>query len=423
VCDDFSNFNDVASGPVVYLASTETPETLEASISDLLSGERNASGPSQRYRWSWFEKTQDQEKPSIQDLIEYSDATSPQPLFFLYPGQGSQYPGMAEWLYGSVPFFRSTLREILEQLPITQSDHLIRLMVEREDVGEQQSSTLHTQPLLFAFELALTRLWARWGVYPDGVIGQSFGEYPAACVASVFSQEDGLRLVTERARLMNALPSGGAYATLGVNQERAEAWIAPHSDAISVAGILAPDQIVISGCHLAVNTILEQCANERIPFKRIPVSHAFHSPLMDPMLDDFEAFCRDFIFDVPKIHWISTLHNVDLSREKAVEPDYWRRQVREPVLMLDSFQTAFKMCPTTFLEMGPGNTFKPFSRRIEGHASHTWLSSLDRRRPAWEVLMAAAVHLWRLGYPINMSLIAADLGLVIRECHSPSTHH
>lgn len=329
---------------------------------------------------------------------------------------------MARWLYDHIPFFRNSLSEILAGLPISQADYLVRLMVESEGVGEQLMSTLHTQPLLFAFELALERLWARWGLSPDGVIGQSFGEYPAACVASVFSVEDGLRLVTERARLMNALPSLGGYATLAVNQECAEAFIAPYAGSVSVAGRLAPDQIVISGCHEAVNAILDRCATERIPYKRIPVSHAFHSPLMDPMLEKFEAFCQNFTFKVPRLHWISTLDNVDLSGEKkAVEANYWRRQVSEPVLMWDSLETVFKMGPTTFLEIGPRNTFKPISRKIEGSASHTWLPSLDRHRPAWEVLVETALRLWQLGHPLNMPLIAADLGLVVYESHDCST--
>ena len=189
--------------------------------------------------------------------------------------------------------------------PHLQRPLLSVLYPEADDVS-LLDNTAYTQPALFAIEYALAELWRSWGVQPTFVMGHSVGEYVAACVAGVFGLEDGLRLIAERGRLMQSLPAGGRMAAVFAGRERVESAIAS-SNAVSIAAINGPEIIVISGDGNQVEAILKRLSNEGIKSKDLVVSHAFHSPLMNPILDEFEKVASKVEYSEPTMGFVSNV--------------------------------------------------------------------------------------------------------------------
>ncbi len=227
-------------------------------------------------------------------------------LAFLFTGQGSQYIGMGRQLYETQPTFRQTLEECDEYL--RQFD--IPLLSVLYPVGQDSrlDQTTYTQPALFALEYALAQLWRSWGIKPDVVMGHSVGEYVAACLAGLFSLEDALKLIAERGRLMQALPRGGAMVSVMANQSRIEQVIAPFKE-VSIAAINGPQSVITSASETAVQQITQQLVTEGIKTRQLTVSHAFHSPLMEPMLDQFRRVANTITYQPPQCTFIGSTPN------------------------------------------------------------------------------------------------------------------
>ncbi len=208
---------------------------------------------------------------------------------FLFTGQGAQYPGMAQALYEASPVFRDVIDRCDAQLGPDAHGRTLKSVI-WSDVAEPPAihETVWTQPALFAVEYGLTQLWRSWGIEPAAVIGHSVGEYVAACVAGVFSLEDGIRLIAERGRLMQALPPGGSMAAIFAPASEVEAAVAPLQDRVAIAAYNAADSVVISGESTAVESLLADFARRNIQGHRLYVALAGHSPLVAPALDAME---------------------------------------------------------------------------------------------------------------------------------------
>ena len=340
-------------------------------------------------------------------------------VVFLFTGQGSQYPGMARQLFDTQPSFRATLERCDEILRDRLAQPLLSVIYPAAGRQSPISETAYTQPALFAIEYAMAELWRSWGVEPGAVLGHSIGEYVAACVAGVIGLEDALVAVAARGRLMQALPAGGVMAAVFADAGRVHAALSGLENRLTIAAINAPENIVISGAADAMDVALAKLTGSGVTTKRLDVSHAFHSPLMDPMLDAFEREIASLSFKPPRMPIVSNLTGEVVPAGFAFDAAYWRRHARDAVRFADGIRALIGRGHRVFLEVGPSATLASFGRAGSGTSDALWVASLRKGRDDWEQMLSAVSDLYVKGCGIDWSKFDHDY---IREKVSVPTY-
>ena len=307
--------------------------------------------------------------------------TAPQ-VAFLCSGQGSQYPDMGRDLYENEPVFRKHLDHVATLLRPHMDRDLLDVLY--GDAKDKLSQTAYTQPALFALEVSLAELWRSWGVKPAFLSGHSVGEYAAAHLAGVFSLEDGARLIAARARLMQALPEGGVMVSFAADRATLTPLMEGLEDRLSLAASNGPRALVVSGEAAALEQLMARAGEAGLRHKRLDVSHAFHSHLMQPMLAEFASIAAEIIYHEPRIPLVSNLSGTWAGKEIA-EARYWVDHVSAEVRFHEGMNTLAEQPGTVFLELGPKPVLLGMGRLCAADATGPWLPSLrpgrcDRRR-------------------------------------------
>ena len=338
---------------------------------------------------------------NVQRMIHGVHKGGKRPVQFMFTGQGAQYPNMGLGLYRSEPVFRQTVDQCCERLKSSLGLDLREVLFPAEEALERAAERLKrtelTQPALFVVEYALAKLWMSLGIQPAGMIGHSVGEYVAACLAGVMSLDDTLDLVAERGRLMGQLPPG---AMLAVPLPEAQA-LALLGDKLSLATINSPTLCVVSGPQAAIDALEARLVGMGLAPRRLHTSHAFHSAMMDPILEPFTERVRRIALKPPQLPYVSNVTGEWITAEQATDPAYYARHLRQAVQFSKGLEQLFADPSCVFLEVGPGHTLTTLAKRHPAHKpEHAFVASMrhaDEAHADEAVLMESTGRLWLAG--------------------------
>ena len=335
-------------------------------------------------------------------------------LAYLLTGQGSQRPGMGSELYAAYPAYAGALEAACAELDPHLERPLAELLFCEPGSAEAQllDHTTYAQPALFATEVALYRLLESRGLVPDLLCGHSIGELTAAHLAGVLTLPDAARLVAARGQLMGELPAGGAMAALAATEGEVAELLAGREAELSLAAINGPRSLVVSGVAEAVEEVRAHCAEQGHKTKRLAVSHAFHSPLMEPMLAEFAALAAELDYAAPQIPVVSNLSGELLAPDQATDPAYWAAHVREPVRFAAGLATLRAQGAGAFVELGPDPVLTASAREClaEEAAELAFAATLRRERPEAETLATALATAHTAGAAIDWHAYFAGTG-------------
>jgi polyene macrolide polyketide synthase len=343
----------------------------------------------------------------------FTGVVAPRPgkLVVLFSGQGSQRPEMGSRLYSQYPQFREALEQICAELDRTLQRPLREVLFAPPDTEDSRllDQTEYTQPALFAVSVALYRQWEAWGLVPDMLLGHSIGELAAAHVAGVLSLEDACRLVATRGRLMQRARGGGAmFAIAAMDTEVAE-LILGLEDRVSIAAVNGPEQTVLSGDMATAEAIVDELARMGRRVQRLRVSHAFHSPHMDGILDEYRQVARTLTYHAPRIAMLSNLNGA-IAGERVASAEYWVRQLRGAVRFRDAIRTAESAGADRYIECGPGTVLSAMVAGCVQGASASFIPSLGGEGDEAESLGTALACAHVAGVALRWDRVFAGLG-------------
>jgi acyl transferase domain-containing protein len=327
------------------------------------------------------------------------------PVAFMFPGQASQYLDMAAELYAQEAVFRREadrcLALVTPDLNVDLRELLFPSAERTAAAARQLDQTYITQPALFIIEYALAGLLMSWGIKPEAMIGHSIGEYVAACLAGVFSLEEALRLVVFRGRIIQEQPPGAMLA-LTLPETEAQTLLGSQ---LSLAAINGPTQCVVSGPVEAVEALQRSLGEKGVECRRLQTSHAFHSGMMDAVLEKFTEQVRRIELSPPRIPFISNLTGTWITEEQATDPNYWAQHLRRCVRFADGLGQLLKEPHMVLLEVGPGQALGALSRRNSEQARERVIISTMRHSQDNQSdvahLLAAVGKLWLAGVPLD----------------------
>lgn len=341
----------------------------------------------------------------------------PKKTAFLFTGQGSQFINMGRQLFEHQPLFRATLMQCAELLTTHGIDLIAMLYPPLDDedaqiqAAEQLNQTGNTQPALFALEYALATCWEAWGLTPSYLIGHSVGELAAATFAGVMSLEDGLTLISARARLMQAQPAGGTMAAMMASIDTVSALLEQlpqeQQAQLDIGGLNGPRQTVMSGSIPAIEAMLTLAKQQGIRGKQLTVSHAFHSYLMEPMLEEFGQIAHSLSYQAPRFPIISNVTG-QMVTDASMNADYWQTHIRQPVNFTGGMATLAAQHCDTYIETGPQPILINMgSRCIDNAKEAQWLPSIRHDVRSQKQMFQSLAQLYMQGMDVDWTKVCA----------------
>lgn len=324
----------------------------------------------------------------------------PPRIAFVFTGQGAHYPGMGQALHAREPVFRKAIDDSCASFERLTGGDLKKVLF--EDAALQKRASL-LQPALFVFGHALAQLWRAWGVHPTHVLGHSLGEYAAACASGRIGFDDALALVARRGALIESLGDDGGMLAVDAGEEALKAYLQGRPASVVIAADNTPGMCAVAGpkAELALLRVFLAAKGHRVT--ELPVSHAFHSPQMEPILGAFEAFADGIEPCEPAgdIRFISNVTGREVARETPLRGKYWATQIREPVRFRECVLEAQKAGCNLFLEIGPAAVLTTLIRAAMGNQVSA-ITSLDRNRDDWSQLLQALGQMHCLGAQVDL---------------------
>jgi acyl transferase domain-containing protein/acyl carrier protein len=342
-----------------------------------------------------------------QQVFTHFQEPSEREIVFMFPGQGSQYVEMGRELYQTEPVFREQVDYCCEILIPILGLNLRTILYPREEqatvAAQQLTQTYITQPALFVIEYALAKLWMAWGVRPSAMIGHSIGEYVAATLAGVFSLEDALMLVTTRGQLMQQMPAGDMLA-VSLPEKEVQSLL---GEELALAAINTPSLCVVAGSRSAIDELHNRLTEEGVDCHRLHTSGAFHSQMMEPIIEPFMAQVKKINLKAPQIPFVSNISGNWITAADATDPRYWARHLRQTVRFAGGIAQLLQKPEQIFLEVGPGRTLTTLARRHPDQAAdQVMLTSLRHPQECNSdiaFLLNTLSQLWLTGVQIDWS--------------------
>ncbi|MDF5721311.1 MAG: aminotransferase class III-fold pyridoxal phosphate-dependent enzyme [Rhizonema sp. PD37] len=344
------------------------------------------------------------EKKNPQQLFTHFTEPCKRQIVFMFPGQGTQYVDMGRELYETEPIFREQVDKCSYLLKSHLGQDLRHILYpdkeQKEAATQKLKQTYITQSALFVIEYALAQLWMTWGIRPSAMIGHSIGEYVAACLAGVFSLEDALVLVATRGRLIQQLPSGTMLA-IPLSEQEIQPLL---SENLSLAAINGPDLCVVSGVEEAVDDLQKQLSEQGVECRRLHTSHAFHSQMMDSIIEPFQQQVSKISLNSPKIPFVSNISGTWITAAQATDPKYWAKHIRQTVRFSEGIAELLQS-DRILLEVGPGKTLSTLTNK-QACAGMVVLSSLrhpQNQQSDVAFLLNTLGRLWLEGINVDWS--------------------
>ncbi|WP_299315981.1 type I polyketide synthase [uncultured Aquimarina sp.] len=347
----------------------------------------------------------------LKNEVLESISTPKRNIVLMFSGQGSQYFGMAKDVYHQEPYFKSIMDKGFQVLSDKTGKDFTEVLGYTYKKGTDKdliNNTYYAQPIIFLIEYAFASLLMKWGIHPTNMIGHSLGEYAAACIAEVFSMEDGLDILIKRSSLMSKVEKGDMLA-IGESIDAIKKMITP---GVSIAAINTESSCVVSGNKKSVNKFSEVLLSLEIPFTKLKTSHAFHSNMMDAILEEYRKELKQISLSTPKLPFISNVTGKPITNEEATSPDYWVKHLREPVSFSEGISYLLGNKNSSFIEVGPGKTLTTFCKQNKNFGEKNMSIGL-LRHPKEEKNDNQTLHegigvLWSNGVDIDWKEYYAD---------------
>jgi acyl transferase domain-containing protein len=368
-----------------------------------------SSGEARRRLADWAEHA------STRGVVSRAVSKTGPGVAMLAGGDGSQYPGMAGDLYQTQPVFQKAINQCDALLGNELPRPLASLLAKPSRDWLDQPRLAH--PALVAVEYATAQLWKSWGIEPTALLGQGVGEYAAACLAGVFTLEEALRLVSARARLLDSLPPDGRMFVVLADSQQIAGWLPALSEEVTLAAIGRSVRAVISGPAAAVESLVAQWEREGIRSLPLPGRHALYSPAMAPIVEPYRRVLEGVTFQKPRLKLISG-HRGKATGEEMASPDYWCRQLVEPIQVSAALAGLEEWGYSIFLEISPKPVILGVGRRLRNGAGGLWLPSLRPSQSGWQTMLSSLARLYVQG--VNVDWQRLDRGFPRRRVVLPT---